>query len=138
MVCGTTSNYWNWINPFYMLLSNIYMTKPNKRANVIMLYRIVNHLVAISPEPYITSIPRGVALTTRGHDTRFRLPYSRIHSHQQSFFSNRNPYMERITNCCRNCLHLGRIQGQLPDNCHILDMPVLIVYTTPMAFNICK
>jgi len=52
-----------------------------KRAKVIMLYRIVNHLVAISPEPYL--IPRGVALTTRGHDTRFLLPYS---SHQQSFF----------------------------------------------------
>jgi hypothetical protein len=54
-----------------------------KRAKV-MLYRIVNHLVAISPQPYL--IPRGVALTTRGHDTRFLLPYSRIQSHQQSFF----------------------------------------------------
>jgi hypothetical protein len=32
-----------------------------KRAKVIMLYRIANHLVAIS-QPYI--IPRGVALTT--------------------------------------------------------------------------
>ena len=31
-----------------------------KRAKVIILYRIVNHLVAISPEPYL--IPRGVAL----------------------------------------------------------------------------
>ena len=31
-----------------------------KRANVIMLYRIVNHLVAISPQPYL--IPRGVVL----------------------------------------------------------------------------
>jgi hypothetical protein len=57
-----------------------------KRAKVIMLYRIVNYLVAISPEPYL--IPRGVALTTRGHDTRFLLPYSRIQSHQQSFFSS--------------------------------------------------
>ena len=42
-----------------------------KRARVIMLCRIVNHLVAISPEPYL--IPRGVALTTRGHDTGFLL-----------------------------------------------------------------
>ena len=107
-----------------------------KRAKVIMLYCIVNHLVVISPEPYITNIPRGVALTTRGHDTRFRLPYSRIQS-PTIMFSNRNPSMERITNYCRNCLHLGRIQGQLPDSCHILDMPVLIVYTTTMAFNIC-
>ena len=47
-----------------------------KRAKVIMLYRIANHLVAISPEPYL--IPRGVALINRGHDTRFFLPYSRI------------------------------------------------------------
>ena len=57
-----------------------------KRAKVIMLYRIVNHLVAISPQLYL--IPRGVALTTRGHDTRFLLPYSRIQSHQQSFYSS--------------------------------------------------
>jgi hypothetical protein len=55
-----------------------------KRAKVIMLYHIVNHLVAISPQPYI--IPRGVVLTIRGHDTRFLLPYSRIQSRQQSFF----------------------------------------------------
>ena len=55
-----------------------------KRAKVITLYRIVNHLVAISPQLYL--IPRGVALTIRGHDTRFILPYSRIQSHQQSFF----------------------------------------------------
>jgi hypothetical protein len=33
-------------------------------------------------------IPRGVALTTRGHDIRFLLPYSRIQSHQQSFFQS--------------------------------------------------
>ena len=57
-----------------------------KRAKVIMLYRIVNHLFAISPEPYL--IPRGVPLTTRGHDTRFLLPYWRIQSHQQSFYSS--------------------------------------------------
>jgi hypothetical protein len=55
-----------------------------KRAKVIILYRIVNHLVAISPEPYL--IPRCVVLTTRGHDTRFLLPYSMIQSHQQYFF----------------------------------------------------
>ena len=131
-----------------------------------MLYRILNHLVAISPQ----LIPRGVALTTRGHqvpttlledttpgsyyltrghDTRFLLPYSRTRHQVPTtlledtksptiFFSISNPSMERITNCCRNCLHLGRIQRQPPDNCHILDMPVLIVYATTMAFNICK
>ena len=55
-----------------------------KRAKVIMLYRIVNHLVAISPELYL--ITRSVALTARGHDTRFLLPYARIQSRQQSFY----------------------------------------------------
>jgi hypothetical protein len=55
-----------------------------KIAKVIMLYRIVNHLIAISPQSYL--LPRGVALTTRGHNTRFLLPYSRIQSHQQYFF----------------------------------------------------
>ena len=55
-----------------------------------------------------------------------------------NYVSISNPSMERITNCCRNCLHLGRIQRQPPDSCHILDIPVLIVYTTTMAFNICK
>jgi hypothetical protein len=50
-----------------------------KRVKVIML-----HLVAISPEPYL--IPRGVALITRGYGARFLIPYSRIQSHQQSFF----------------------------------------------------
>ena len=55
-----------------------------KRAKGIMIYRIVSHLVTISPEPYI--IPMDVALITRGHDTRFLLPYSRIQSYQQSFF----------------------------------------------------
>ena len=55
-----------------------------KRAKVIMLYRIVHHLVAIPSDTYL--LPRGVSSTTRGHDTRFLLPYSRTQSHQQSFF----------------------------------------------------
>ena len=48
-------------------------------------------------------------------------------------FMRKNPPMERITNCCRNCFQLGKIQRQPPDSGHILDMPVLT-----MAFNICK
>ena len=60
-----------------------------KRVKVIILYRIANPLVAISPEPYL--IPRCVVLTTRGHDTRFLLPYSMIVTnniffHQQSVY----------------------------------------------------
>ena len=52
---------------------------------VIMLYRIINHLIAIPSAHYLT--PRGVAAsTTRGHDIRFLLPYSRLQNHQQSFF----------------------------------------------------
>ena len=61
-----------------------------KRAKVIILYRIVNHLVAISPEPYL--IPRCVVLTTRGHDTRFPLPYSMIQSSTIFFFHQYSVY----------------------------------------------
>ena len=62
-----------------------------RKRSKVMLYRIVNHLVAISPQPYL--IPRGVALTTRGHDTRFILPLTRgykvtnnLFIHQQSVY----------------------------------------------------
>ena len=84
--CFVTGNYRSTSSVTQMLkaLQWTELQQRRKRAKVIMLYRIVNHLVAISPEPYL--IPRGVALTTRGHDTRFLLPYSRIQSHQQSFF----------------------------------------------------
>jgi hypothetical protein len=58
-----------------------------RRAKVIIL-----HLVAISPEPYL--IPRGVALTTRGHDARFLLPYLRMQIHHQSIF----PLVIRLRN----------------------------------------
>ena len=33
------------------------------------------------------------------------------------FFSISNPSMERITNCCRNCLHLGRTYLLTSGNC---------------------
>ncbi|XP_071172211.1 uncharacterized protein [Mytilus edulis] len=62
----------------------IELQERRKSVKTIMLYRIIHHLVVKPPEQYL--IPRGVALTTRGHDTRFLLPYSRIQNHQQSFF----------------------------------------------------
>ena len=55
-----------------------------RKAKVTMLYRTVHHLVAIPSHTYL--VPRGASLPTRGHDIRFLLPYSRIQSHQQSFF----------------------------------------------------
>ena len=55
-----------------------------RKTKVTMLYRIVHHLVAIPTSTYL--VPRGANLPTRGHDIRFLLTYSRIQSHQQSFF----------------------------------------------------
>ena len=51
---------------------------------VTMLYRVINGLVAIPSEPYL--IPRSASTTTRGHNLRFMVPYSRVQYHQQSFF----------------------------------------------------
>ncbi|KAK3098073.1 hypothetical protein FSP39_015909 [Pinctada imbricata] len=51
---------------------------------VTMLYRVINGLVAIPSEPYL--IPRSASTTTRGHNLRFMVPYSRVQFHQQSFF----------------------------------------------------
>jgi hypothetical protein len=84
--CFVTGNYRTTSSVTQMLeaLQWTELQQRRKRAKVIMLYRIVNHLVVISPGPYL--ILRGVAQTTRGHDTRFLLPYLRIQSHQQSFF----------------------------------------------------
>jgi hypothetical protein len=50
---------------------------------VIMLYRIINGLVAISTQPYL--VPRSASTTSRGHHLRFLIPYSRVQYHQQSF-----------------------------------------------------
>jgi hypothetical protein len=59
-----------------------------KKANVILLYRIIHQVVAIPAQPYLIPRPRGVASTTRarGHCQRYQLPYSRLQCHQQSFF----------------------------------------------------
>ena len=54
-----------------------------KRAKVIMLYRVVHQLVEV-PSTYL--VPTTTAFTTRGHQIRYQLPYSRLQSHQQSFF----------------------------------------------------
>jgi hypothetical protein len=44
-----------------------------------MMYRIVHHLIAIPLQMYPT-------LATRGHDQKFQIPFSRIQSHQNSYF----------------------------------------------------
>ncbi|VDI68382.1 Hypothetical predicted protein [Mytilus galloprovincialis] len=49
--------------------------------NVIMMYRIVNHLVAI---PTSCLIP--TAATLRGHNQRFLVPIARTQLYQHSFF----------------------------------------------------
>jgi hypothetical protein len=55
-----------------------------KRAKVIMLYRIIHLSVAIPYQSYLISW--GASSSTRGHDQRFHVPFSRLQCHQQSFF----------------------------------------------------
>ena len=94
------------------------------------------HLSTISPEPYI--IPRGVVLTTRGHDTRFMLPYSKIQSNQQSLFPSAIRLWNELPTAVVTASTLEGFKDSPPDSCHILDMPVLDVYTTTMALSICR
>ena len=49
---------------------------------VTMLFRIITGLVAIPSQPYL--VPRGASTTTRGHNLRYLVPYSRVQFHQQS------------------------------------------------------
>ena len=55
-----------------------------QQIKVTMLFRIINGLVAIPSQPYL--VPRGASTTTRGHNLRYLVPYSRVQFHQQSFF----------------------------------------------------
>lgn len=52
------------------------------RIKTILLFKIVNHLVDIPPEPFL--IPTGAI--TRGHNIRFLLPHTRTITMQYSFF----------------------------------------------------
>ena len=52
------------------------------RARTIMLFRIHNRLVDISPEEYL--VPTGIQ--TRGHTIKFLQPQARIQAYQYSFF----------------------------------------------------
>jgi hypothetical protein len=52
-------------------------------AKMVMMYRIVHHLIAISSQMYLTP---ATSRTTRGHDQRFQIPFSRIQSHQNAYF----------------------------------------------------
>ena len=55
-----------------------------QQIKVTMLFRVINGLVAIPTQPYL--VPRGASTSTRGHNLRYLVPYSRVQFHQQSFF----------------------------------------------------
>ena len=48
-----------------------------------MTHGIVLHLIAIPWQMYLTHV---TTRTTRGHDHKFKIPFSRIQSHQNSYF----------------------------------------------------
>jgi hypothetical protein len=60
-------------------------TLQQRRTNtkMVMMYRIIHHLIAISLQKYLTP---ATTRTTRGHDQKFQIPFSRIQSHQNSYF----------------------------------------------------
>jgi len=59
-------------------------TLQQRRTNtkMVMMYRIV-HLIAIPSQMYLTP---ATTRTTRGHDQKFQILFSRIQSHQHSYF----------------------------------------------------
>jgi hypothetical protein len=60
-----------------------FTTKKNQR-KIVMMYRIVHHhLMVIPSQMYLTPV---TTRTTRGHDQQFQISFSRIQSHQNSYF----------------------------------------------------
>ena len=60
-------------------------TLQQRRTNtkMVMMYRIVHHLIAIPSQMYLTP---ATTRTTRGHDQKFQIPFSRIQSNKNSYF----------------------------------------------------
>ena len=59
-------------------------TAKKTNAKMVMMYRIVHHhLMVIPSQMYLTP---ATTRTTRGHDQKFQIPFSRIQSHQNSYF----------------------------------------------------
>ena len=129
--CFVTGNYRTTSSVTRMLeaLQWTELQQRRKRATVI------NHALSHC-KPSCCGFTRTISYTegcsTNNQRTRYQVPTTLLEDTKSPtiFFSISNPSMERITNCCRSCLHHGRIQGQPPDSCHILDVLVLIVYTT--------
>ena len=83
-----------------------------KKAKVIMLYRIVHQTVAIPSQPYL--IPRGASSSTRGHDQRFQVPYSRLQCHQQSFIPSTIRLWNNIPSAAVEASTIDAFKGSLP------------------------
>jgi hypothetical protein len=52
-------------------------------AKMVMMYRIIHHLITIPSQMHLTS---ATTRTTRGHDQTCTIPFSRISSHQYSYY----------------------------------------------------
>jgi hypothetical protein len=68
----TMLNYLNWDT----------LQQRRLRTKAIMMYRIINRLVAIEPPPFIHHL----SAATRGQQQKYIVPYSRTTVHKESFF----------------------------------------------------
>ena len=72
-------------NNYNMLKELKWPTIQQRRTNtkMVMMYRIVHHLIAIPSQMYLTP---AITRTTSDHDQKFQISFSRIQSHQNSYF----------------------------------------------------
>ena len=68
-----------------MLKKLICQPLQQRRTNtkMVMMYRIIHHLIAIPSQMHLTS---ATTRTTRGHGQQCSIPFSRISSHQYSYY----------------------------------------------------
>ena len=81
-----TSNYSRYASVTQMLTDLNWPTLARCRDELkaIMMFKIINHLVDIPVNPFLTSI--STVHSTRGHNMRFMQPMTRIDSYMYSFF----------------------------------------------------
>ena len=81
-----TSNYSRYASVTQMLTDLNWPTLARCRDELkaIMMFKIINHLVDIPVNPFLT--PISTVHSTRGHNMRFMQPMTRIDSYMYSFF----------------------------------------------------
>ena len=76
-------NYTSSITAMMRALEWESLQQRRQEAKAVMMYRIVNSLVDIPPQHHLHQ--QGTAVT-RGHQSRFMVPYSRTDTHRTAFF----------------------------------------------------